>query len=99
VNIGGDMRFGSWRQFTAEALIVATTFAIAFAAIDATAELILGAVALVGLALMVEPDVLAQPARDIAPQPTRSPVQPESARPEPWVRVHFDAGVVDATSV
>jgi hypothetical protein len=71
--------------------------ALAFAAIGATAEPILGAVALIGIALMLERDVPAQSAGNIGPQPLR-PVEPESARPEPHATVRFDAALVDATS-
>jgi hypothetical protein len=88
VNSGGDIRFGRWRQFIVEILVGASMVALAFAAIGATAEPILGAVALIGIALMLERDV---------PQPLRS-VEPESARPEPQATVRFDAALVDATS-
>jgi hypothetical protein len=93
VNIGGDMRFGRWRQFIAEVSVGASAIAIAFAAIGVMAELILGAIALVGVALLLEFDVLAQSAGTMGPQPQRPSVEPESARP------YFDAAVVDATSV
>lgn len=82
-----------------EVLVGASTVAIALAAISATAEPILGAVALVGIALMLERDVPAQSAGNIGPQPLRSPVELESARPEPQATVRFDAALVDATSV
>jgi hypothetical protein len=90
MNSRGNIRFGRWRQSIVEVLVGASTVAIAFAAIGATAELILGAVALVGIALMLERDV---------PQPLRPRVAPESAPPEPQATVHFDAALVDATSV
>jgi hypothetical protein len=98
VNIGGGIRVGRWRQSTEEVLVGASTIAIAFAAIGGTAEPILGAIALVGIALMLERYVPAQSAGDIAPQPLRPRVEPESARPEPQATV-FDAALVDATSV
>jgi hypothetical protein len=99
VNSGSDIRFERWRQFIVEVLVGASTVAIAFAAIDATAELILAAAALVGIALMLERDVPAQSAgNNIGPQPLRPRVEPEAARPEPQATV-FDAALVDATSV
>lgn len=93
MNSGGDIRFGRWRQFIVEVLVGASTVAIVFAAIDATAEPILGAVALIGIALMLERDVPAQSAGNIGPQPLRPPVEPE-----PQAMVRFDAALVDATS-
>ncbi len=96
MNSGGDIRVRRWRQFIVEVLVGAATVAIAFAAIGGTAEPILGAVALVGIALMLEPAVPAQSAGN--PQPLR-PEEPESARPEPQPTVHFDAALGDATSV
>lgn len=80
-----------------EVLVGASTVAVAFAAIEATAEPILGAVALIGIALMLERDVPAQSAGNIGPQPLRPPVEPESARPEPQATVRFDAALVDAS--
>ena len=99
MNNGGNIWFGRWRKFVVEALVGASTIAIVFAAIDATAEPILGAVALIGIALMLERHVPAQSAGDIGPQPLRPPVEAESARPEPQATVGFDAALVDATSV
>jgi hypothetical protein len=78
-------------------LVLASAIAIAFATIGGTAEPILGAIALVGIALMLERYVPAQSARDIAPQPLRPRVELESTRPEPQATV-FDAALVDATS-
>jgi hypothetical protein len=95
----GDVRFWRWRKFVVEALVGASTVAIVFAAIDATAQPILVAVALIGIALMLERDVPAQSAGDIGPQPLRPPVKAESARPEPQATVGFDSALVDATSV
>ena len=85
----GDVRFWRWRKFVVEALVGASTVAIVFAAIDATAEPILVAVALIGIALMLERNVPAQSAGNIGP---------EAARTEPQATVGFDAAVVDATS-
>jgi hypothetical protein len=97
VNSDGDIRFGRWRQSIVEVLVGASTVAIAFAAFGATAELILGAVALVGIALTLERDVPAQSTGNIGPQPLR-PEEPESARPEPQATVRFDTAIADATS-
>ena len=87
----GDVRFWRWRKFVVEALVGASTVAVVFAAIDATAEPILVAVALIGIALMLERDVPAQSAGNIDGS--------EPARPEPQATVGFDAALVDATSV
>jgi len=86
----GDVRFWRWRKFVVEALVGASTVAIVFAAIDATAEPILVAVALIGIALMLE--------RNVPAQSTVSIGVPEAARPEPQATVGFDAALVDATS-
>jgi hypothetical protein len=94
VNSGGEMRFGRWRQFIVEALVGASTIAIVFAAIDATAEPILVAIALIGIALMLERNVPAQSAGNIGSPPLRPPEEPE-----PQAMVRFDAAIVDATSV
>jgi hypothetical protein len=99
VNSGGDIRVGRWRQFIVEVLVGAATVAIAFAAIGATAEPILGAVALVGIALILERDVPAQSAGNTGPQPLRLGVELESARPEPQATVRLYTPIVDATSV
>jgi hypothetical protein len=99
VNSGGDIGVGRWRQSIAEVLVGASTVAIVFAAIGGTAEPILGAVALVGIALMVERHLPAVSAGNIGPQPLRPRVQTESARPEPQATVRFDPALVDATSV
>jgi len=79
-------------------LVGASTVAIVFAAIDATAEPILVAIALIGIALMLERNVPAQSAGNIGSQPLRPPVEAEFARPEPQATVGFDAALVDATS-
>jgi hypothetical protein len=86
------MRFGHWREAAVQVSIGASAVALAFAAIDATAEPILSALALLGVALML--------ARDIGPGPLRSIAEPESPPREPWTRVHVDVddALVDATS-
>ncbi|TMH46305.1 MAG: hypothetical protein E6H60_14985, partial [Betaproteobacteria bacterium] len=62
MNSGDDVLFWRWRQFIEEVLVGLSAVAIAFAAIDATAEPILFAVVLIGIALMLELDVPAQSA-------------------------------------
>jgi hypothetical protein len=97
VNSGGGIGFGRWRQSIAELLVGASVVAVVFAAIGATAVPILGAIALVGIALMLERHLPALSAGSSGPQPLQPPV--ESARPEPQARVRFDAALVDAMSV
>jgi hypothetical protein len=96
---GGDMRFGRWRRFIEEVLVGTSAVVLAFTAIDATAEAILAAVALVGIALLVELHVTAQPTGEPGLQPQRPPAESASARPEPQAVTGFDAPIVDATSV
>jgi hypothetical protein len=99
VNNGGDMRVWRWQRFIVEALVGASAVALFFSAVGATAEPILAAVALVGIALLLaQHDVPAQPADDAVPQPLRSHAEPESARPEPRALAGFDAAILDATS-
>jgi hypothetical protein len=97
MNSGVGIRFGRWRQSITEVLVGASVVVIAFAAIDSTAQLILGALALVGIALMLERDVPAESAGNIDPQPMQPPE--ESARPERQATARFDPALVDATSV
>ena len=99
VNNGGDMRIGRWRRFSVEALIGASVVALVFAGIAATADPILAAIALVGIAVMLELHVTAQPADDMGPQPLRPRAEPESAQPVPRAMAGFDAPIADATSV
>ena len=95
----GDMRVWRWQRFIVEALVGASAVALFFSAVGATAQPILAAVALVGIALLLaRHDVPAQPAGDIGSQPLRAPMQPESARSEPRALAGFDAPILDATS-
>jgi hypothetical protein len=81
------------RRFIAEVvdvLIGAATFAVAYAAIGTATDLrdvvIAGAIALLGIGLLIEPNVSARPAGGaggISPQPLRQLTEPEGARPEP----------------
>jgi hypothetical protein len=84
------MQFGRWRESIVEVLVGASAVVLAFAAITATAEPILGAIALVGIALML--------AGDIGPQPLRPPLERESAQPVPQATPGVDATMVDAMS-
>jgi hypothetical protein len=93
-----------WRRFIVDALIGASTGAVALAAIGATADvpyvlLIWGASALVAIGLMLEPNVTAQSACDIGPQSLRPPTEPNLRDPgsRQWGD-GFDAGIVEATS-
>jgi hypothetical protein len=96
---GGDMGIWRWQRFIVEALVGASAVALFFSAIGATAEPILAAVALVGIALLLaQHDATTQAAGDTVPQPLRAPTQPESARPEPPARAGFDAAIVEAAS-
>ena len=93
-----------WRRFIVDVLIGASTVVVAFAAIGATADvpymlLTTGASALVGIGLMLEPNVTVQPAYDIGPQPLRPPTEPKPARPWQQAMGRFDAAIVDATSL
>ena len=97
MNSGGGIRFGRWRQSIADLLVGASMVAVVFAAIGATVVPILGAIALVGIALMLERHLPALSAGS-GPQPLRQGAEPESARPEPPATVRFDGALVDATS-
>jgi hypothetical protein len=72
---GGNAWPLHWRRFIVNALIGASTVALMLAAIGATADvyvymlLIPCATVLVGIGLMVEPNITARPASDIGPQP------------------------------
>ena len=100
---GGNAWFLHWRRSIVDVLIGAATVAVAFAAIGVTAEILmlLIAGALVGIGLMLEPNVAAQTACDIAPQPLRRPAEadPKPAQPGPRAMARLDAAIVDATSV
>jgi hypothetical protein len=72
---GGNTWPWHCRRFIVNALIGASTVAVMLAAIGATADvyvymlLIPCATVLVGIGLMVEPNITARPASDIGPQP------------------------------
>jgi len=90
-----------WQQRIADVLIAAATVAVALAATGATTEIsymLLIAVTLIGIGLVLEPNVTPQPAGDIGSQPLR-PMELKTAPPEPPLMGRFDAPIVDATSV
>jgi hypothetical protein len=70
---GGNAWPWHWRRFIVDVLIGVSTVAVVFAAIGATANvymlLIPCATVLVGIGLMVEPNITVQPASDISPRP------------------------------
>ena len=92
-----------WRRFIVAVLIGVSTVAVAFAAIGATEDvqfmLLICASVLLGIGLMLEPNVTAQPAGDIGPQPSRlrTPNLRDPGRKQ-WGD-GFDTAIVDATSV
>ena len=101
---GGNAGFLRWRRFIVDVLIGAATLAVAVAATSMTAGIlyiyilpILGA--LVGIGLMLEPNVMAQPPGDTGTESLRALTEPKPARPGPQVIGRFDAAIVDATSV
>jgi hypothetical protein len=85
-----DMQFWRWREFIVDVLVAASAVALAFATINANAEPILGAIALVGIALML--------AGDVGPQPLRPPLERESARPGSQATPDLHPAIVDAMS-
>jgi hypothetical protein len=99
---GGNAAFLRWRRFIVDVLIVAATLAVAVTAVSMTAGIpyilpILGA--LVGMGLMLEPNVIAQPPGDPGAESWRALAEPKLARLGPEVIGRFDAAIVDATRV
>jgi hypothetical protein len=86
----GDMQFWRWREFIVDVLVGASAVALAFAAINANAEPILGAIGLVGIALMI--------AGDVGPQPLRPPLERESASSGAEAAADLHPAIVDAMS-
>jgi len=71
---GGNASPWHWRRFIVDVLVGASTVAVVFAAIGATADarymlLIPCAAVLVGIGLLLEPNITVQPTCDIGPQP------------------------------
>jgi hypothetical protein len=101
---GGNAWPWHWRRFIVDVLIGASAGTVALAAIGTTADvpymlLIWGASALVGIGLMLEPNVTAQSAGDIGPRSLRPPTQSNlrDSGSGQWAD-GFDAGIVEATS-
>ena len=101
----GDAGFVRWRRFIVDVLIGVTTLAVAVAALGATGAtaailymlLILGA--LVGIGLMLEANVMAQPPGDTGAESLRPQTEPKPTRLGPQVIRRIDTAIVDATSV
>jgi len=88
---GDNARPWQWRRFIADVvdvLIGAATLAVAYAAFGTATDLrdvvIAGAIALLGVGLMIEPNVTARPA-DGSPLPLRQPAESEPAPVEAQV--------------
>jgi hypothetical protein len=99
---GGNVWGLYWRRFSVDVLIGTATLAVAFTATGATADvlyMLLIPGALVGIGLVLEPNVAAQPAGSIGQQPPRLLTESKPARPEPQAMGRFDAAIVDAASV
>lgn len=97
----GNVGFLHWRRFVVDVLIGVATLAVAVAALGATAAilymlLILGA--LVGIGLMLEANVMAQPPGDTGAGSLRPLAEPKPTRPGPQVIRRIDTAIVDATS-
>ena len=99
----GSVGFLRWRRFVVDVLIGVATLAVAVAALGATAAilflymlLILGA--LVGIGLMLEANVMAQPPGDTGAESLRPLAEPKPTRPGPQVIRRIDTAIVDATS-
>jgi hypothetical protein len=98
----GNAWFWHWQRFIADVSTGAATVGLAFAAFGTTADVLYMQLipgVLVGIGLMLEPKVTAQPAGDIGPQPVRPPEEPKLARPGSEAMRRFDAAVADAASV
>ena len=98
----GNAGFLRWRRFIVDALIGAATLALAVAAISMTTGIlyVLSTVgALVGIGLMLEPNIMAQSPGNTGAESLRPLAEPEPARPGPQAIGRFDAAIVDATSV
>ena len=98
----GNAGFLRWRPFIVDVLIGVATLAVAVAALGATAAilymlLILGA--LVGIGLMLEANVMAQPPGETGAESLRPLAEPKPTRPGPQVIRRIDTAIVDAASV
>lgn len=91
-----------WRRFTVDALIGASVFVLALGGWAAAAGngymlLILGSIVLLGIGLIVEPVVVAQPAGDNGSQSSQPPSEPSrrTLASGPWADA-LDAAIVSA---
>ena len=99
---GGNAGFLRWRRFIVDVLLGSAMLAVAAAPIGTTAGvlyLVSTAGALVGIGLMLELNVMAQPAGDTSAESLLPLAEPKPARPGPQPIGWFDAGIVDAASV
>lgn len=86
MNSGGNAPVLHWRQLIVDALIGAAALSVAFAAIAETEDvlyMLLIVSAMLGIGLMLEPNVTAQPARDVGPQPLQFAIDSKPAWPAP----------------
>jgi hypothetical protein len=98
----GNAGFLRWRRFIVDVLIGVATLGVAVAALGASAAilymlLILGV--LVGIGLMLEADIMAQPHGETGAESLRPLAEPKPTRPGPQVIRRIDTAIVDATSV
>jgi hypothetical protein len=98
----GNAGFLRWRRFIVDVLIGVATLGVAVAALGATAAvlymlLILGV--LVGIGLMLEANVMAQPSGETGAESLRPLAEPRPTRSGPQVMRRIDTAIVDATSV
>jgi hypothetical protein len=98
---GGGVWVGHWQQSIVDLLIGASTVVVVFATIAATADardlLILGASALIAIALMFERNAAAPAADETDPQSARPPTGPIAGSRQRGDG--FDTAIGDATSV
>jgi hypothetical protein len=102
MKIIGNAGFLRWRRFILDVLIGVATLGVAVAALGASAAilymlLILGV--LVGIGLMLEANVMAQPPGETGAGSLRPLVEAKPTRPGPQVIRRIDTAIVDATSV
>ena len=98
---GGNAEFLRWRRFIVDVLLGSAMLAVAAAVIGTTAGvlyLVSTAGALVGIGLMLELNVMAQPAGDTSAE-SLPLAEPKPARPGPQPIGWFDAEIADAASV
>jgi len=102
IKSGGSVRALHWRRFSVDVLTGAATLAVAFATVSTTADalyMLLIPGVLVGIGLMLEPNVTVQPAGDGGPHPLPLAIKAKPARPGLQAIGRFDAAILDAASV